>query len=153
MTKILVVSDTHGCKAELNKLIKDNPCDYVFFLGDTINDIVDVPTDNLYVVKGNWDITLKYKSKQYINIEGIDILLLHGYGYGVRKSLDKLVELAKAHNVKLVCYGHSHLQRTDVIDGITFVNPGAYSLAKGGKFTYSIVEIADKKIYVNMLKK
>ena len=78
MTKILVVSDTHGSRLELKKLILDNPCEYTFFLGDIINDIDEVKQEieipNLYIVKGNWDIGFKYKTREYLKIDDLKII-------------------------------------------------------------------------------
>lgn len=157
MTKILVVSDTHGNKSELKKLILDNPCDYTFFLGDTTNDIDDVKKEieipNLYIVKGNWDIGFKYKTREYLKIDDIKILLVHGHGLDVKNNLNTLIDLAKKEKVDLVCYGHTHIQRENIVDEIVFVNPGAYSNFKGGQYTFAVIQIDNKKISVNMLKK
>lgn len=150
MTKILVVSDSHGNKEQLKKLIDTCTYDYMFFLGDVLSDLQGLNIKNLVKVKGNWDADFATKRKEIIQIENVKIMLVHGHGYNVKMGLNKLLETAKKEKIKLVCYGHTHIANFTEIDGIGFVNPGAFSGFKKGKFTYATVQIDGDKIYVNM---
>lgn len=151
MTKILVVSDTHGNKDNLKKLVQSDSFEYVLFLGDCLSDVQGITTTNLCCVKGNWDIDFKTPNEAILNVEGVNIFFTHGHKYSVKSGLGGLVSVAKKENCNLVCYGHTHIQNYVQIDGIGFLNPGAFSNFKGGKCTYAVVEINNKNFNVNML--
>ena len=53
------------------------------------------------------------------------ILLTHGHLYDVRTTFERLVHLALELGCDYVLYGHTHIQRIDVVDGITLINPGS----------------------------
>lgn len=150
MKNVLVVSDSHGNKENLKTLIETGNYDYVFFLGDLISDVSEVKHNNLIKVRGNWDVNFTVKGTEVLQIEGVKIMLTHGHAFGVKTGIDKLISKAKKLNVKLVCYGHTHVANFVEVDGIGFLNPGAYSSFKGGKGTCATLKIDGEKIYVNM---
>lgn len=152
MKKILVVSDTHGNKEDFNKLATSDNFDHIFFLGDVLADVQNFGLKNLHMVRGNWDLDFRVPIEAFVDVDGFKIMLTHGHKYGVKSGIGGLIKAAKQEGCKLVCYGHTHIQNFVEVDGIGVLNPGAFSTFKGGKITYAIVEIVDKKINVNMLK-
>lgn len=150
MTKILVVSDTHGNKDGLMEVVKTCKCEHVFFLGDLLKDVEELNIKNLVKVRGNWDYDFKVKLTEFLEIENVKIMLTHGHKYGVKNGLGALINEGKKEHCKLVCYGHTHVQNFLEVDGIYLLNPGALSNFKKGKFTYAVVTIDNGKIYVNM---
>jgi len=46
--KILLISDSHGRKSEVENLICSQNCDYVFFMGDGLRDVEDIDEKKLY---------------------------------------------------------------------------------------------------------
>ena len=152
MAKILIASDTHGNKEQFKQLISENEFTHIIFCGDLLKDVEDINHNNLIKVKGNWDewfIDNKNKLEEVVEIEGVKIIVTHGHKYGVKSGLGGLIKRAEQEQAKIVCYGHTHIKDVQEIDGVLYINPGAFSYFKGGKQTYVIVEIVDKKIIVN----
>lgn len=153
MAKILVASDTHGNKEQLKSLLTEGDFTHLIFCGDMLKDLEDINFDNIIKVKGNWDewvIDHKNTLEEVVEIEGVKILVTHGHKYGVKSGIGGLIKRAEQENIKLVCYGHTHIQDVQEVNNIVYLNPGAFSYFKGGKHTYAVVEIIDKKIIVNM---
>ena len=92
----------------------------------------------------------KITLEEVVEIEGVKILVTHGHKYGVKSGIGGLIKRAEQENIKLVCYGHTHIQDVQEVNNVVYLNPGAFSYFKGGKHTYAVVEIIDKKIIVNM---
>lgn len=140
---ITAISDTHGnslaVKSIENALKKS---DLVLHLGDHFNDIdflISTLGDKLITVHGNCD---GGGEDKIIERENIKILITHGDKHGVKMGLTRLYLRAQEIGSRLVFYGHTHIPRIDVVDGITFVNPGCmtgYSKEK----SYAIVEAND----------
>ena len=151
MTKILVVSDTHGNKEEFKSLVNSDSFDYVLFLGDLLGDVQGLGLTNLNCVRGNWDLDFKTPVEAFLEVENVKIMFTHGHKYGVKAGVGGLIKAAKQENCDFVCYGHTHVQKYEKVDNIGILNPGAFSNFKGGKRTYAILEVDNKKINVNML--
>ena len=152
MAKILIASDTHGNKEQFKQLISENEFTHIIFCGDLLKDVEDINHNNLIKVKGNWDewfIDNKNKLEEVVEIEGVKIIVTHGHKYGVKSGLGGLIKRAEQEQAKIVCYGHTHIKDVQEINGVLYINPGAFSYFKGGKHTYVTIEIADKKIIVN----
>lgn len=146
MIKILVVSDSHGNSEALETLVSETKFDYMFFLGDTLKDIENLKTDNLIAVRGNWDYDFSTPSIKTVRIGNVKFLILHGHGFGVKQGLGYLIKEAEKEQVNFVCYGHTHISNLEYVNGIGYLNPGAFSYAKGGKKTYAIITVDGTKI-------
>ncbi len=152
MKIVLVISDSHGNSKELETLINSHSFDYVFFLGDTLNDIQGVNHNNLSCVRGNWDLDIRTPIEAFVTIENAKIMITHGHKYRVKSGLGALINTAKSEKCDFVCYGHTHTQKYEKADNIGILNPGAFSNFKGGDYSYAVLEIDGKKINVNMSK-
>lgn len=141
MKKILVVSDSHGNSEALKTLVNEIKFDHMFFLGDTLRDVENLQVQNLIKVRGNWDYDFITKSVEIVKIENVKFMLLHGHGYGVKQGIGYLIKQAEKENVDFVCYGHTHISRLEYVNGVGYLNPGAFSYAKGGKKTYAIITV------------
>ena len=137
--KICVISDSHGRNKSLEDLIKLNDFDYVFFLGDGLNDLRDIEYENIKKVSGNCDFFSSIAETQVFTIRGIKILITHGHKFKVKVNTSLLLKYAKEQGVKLVCYGHTHKSSLEVIDGVMLLNPGAFR-----DYKYAIVDIDNK---------
>lgn len=146
MTKILVISDSHGNSEAIETLVASTQFNYMFFLGDTLKDVENLKIKNLIKVRGNWDFDLTTPVVEIVKIDNLKFLLLHGHGYGVRYGIGYLIKVAKQENVDFVCYGHTHISALDFVDGVGYLNPGAFSFVKTGKKTYAIITIDNGKI-------
>lgn len=136
---ILIISDYHGHEQEVIKLIERHKPDYVLCCGDGQSSDEFYQNHHILSVLGNCD-TAKLPLIWSGTLENQDILMTHGHLYAVYFDLNKLYYLALEHHAKYVFYGHTHIQKLEEFEGITFLNPGAildgnYALLDHGKIT------------------
>ena len=151
MMKICLLSDSHGNRRKVEDLIVSNEFDYVFFMGDGLRDFDNIDETILKKVCGNCDFFSQEAVTQFVTINGVKIMITHGHEFKAKLTPLLMVEKAKQNNCNIVCYGHTHVQKYDIVDEIGVLNPGAFSNFKGGKRTYAVIEVDNKKINVNML--
>ena len=145
--KILVVSDTHGHERNLKKVIERvSPVDEFIHLGDIeghedyIEALADCP---VHMVSGNNDFFSDLPREEEIQLGTYRVLLTHGHYYGVSVGTDRLKEEARARNIDIVMYGHTHRPEIDRDAQVTVLNPGSLSYPRqwGRKPSYMIMEI------------
>ena len=124
-------------------------------MGDGVEDAVDVSSfyfeKTFHFLSGNCDFFSKYPSSGFFTVNSVKILATHGHTYGVKSSTEHIFSVAKREGVKLVLYGHTHIQREEYRDGVYMVCPGAldnYAEPPG----YAIIDITEKGIIVNLLR-
>ncbi len=128
--KWLIISDTHGCYAELSvileteKAIKD-----VIFLGDGLRDIqraqLDFPDRNFICVKGNCDILDATPSMNILTLDGHKVLITHGDGFDVKTSKLAIRRAAIGMGADIALYGHTHRQYYEYMEGLYLFCPGS----------------------------
>lgn len=144
--KIVVVSDTHRNFEVLEKIVCGNPDAELFIhLGDGENEARDV--QNLHLDKtmvyvgGNSDYGM-HKSIQIVTACGYKIFCCHGHIQRVNSGLDRLVSDARTNGCRIALFGHTHIYRTENIDGIYVMNPGSPDCPRGhNKPTYGVIEL------------
>ena len=145
--KILIVSDTHGHERNLKRVIeKVGPVDTFIHLGDIeghedyIEALADCP---VHMVSGNNDFFSDLPREEEIQLGTYRVLLTHGHYYGVSVGTDRLKEEARARNIDIVMYGHTHRPESDRDAQVTVLNPGSLSYPRqwGRKPSYMIMEI------------
>ncbi len=155
MTKITVVSDSHGNRRTIDGLDGIfSESDLIIHLGDTSSDgnyILGKYPHKTHVLNGNCEIFACGENEKILNIEGVKILACHGHLYSVKTTLHKLAQRAKELDCRIALYGHTHDARESEIDGVTLLNPGTlsryaeksylYLVVNEGKFTQKIVRI------------
>ena len=151
MKKYIILSDTHGNRKDVEALLYSIEHDGVFFAGDGVEDFEHYYKD-IYMVRGNCDFFSDNKTLILKEICGIKVIITHGHLYGAKSGMGGLISLAKANDAKLVIFGHTHNSYYEVIDGITFVNPGSFKKSIFNKPTYATVVFDDKSFYINMLE-
>lgn len=129
--KICVLSDSHGKKKSVFTLLWENKYDFVFYLGDGLKDMEDFEENKVIKVAGNCDIFETAPFTQTVNVDGIKFLLTHGHMFKAKFSDVGLVKVANEMGASVVCYGHTHKQKNEVVDGVTLINPGAF---KNGEY-------------------
>ena len=152
MKTFLILSDTHGNIAAMNKLKGIMAeCDYIIHLGDYHRDLQSFSEEfceKIYSVNGNCDGGGK---DLVFEVDGKKILLTHGDRYDVKSSLYKLLLKAKEIKADVVMFGHTHCPVVEERDGILFINPGTlngytektycYMVLTGGKAVAKIVNV------------
>ena len=155
--KIVVVSDSHKEFHKLNSVVENNlDADAFIHLGDGEHEFNDVrnlhPEKSFLFVKGNCDFA-DNKTIRIANAKGIKILCVHGHEHHVHQGLDTLIAVAKQNGCKIALYGHTHLYRTELIDGIYVMNPGSIDSPRDKRPpSYGIITIDDDGvIYIAIL--
>jgi len=146
--KIVLVSDNHGDKEALEKVLSDNPCaDYYIHCGDS--SLSNYEIEPFASVKGNNDYYGDYPYNRVLEIEGHKIYICHGHREIYNRTLESLIASAKKRECDIVFFGHIHVFFDQTIDGIRLINPGSleYNRDKFDK-TYAIVEITKNNIFV-----
>ena len=134
--KILVVSDTHKNFAMLKKAFDAVPdADIVVHLGDGESEFSLLrstnPSRNMIFIGGNCDKEL-HRPWQSIDACGQKIFCVHGHNHDVHKGVKDLVDAAKHYGCTVALYGHTHIRRTDIVDGIYVMNPGSLDSPRDG---------------------
>ena len=155
--KILVVADTHKNFEVLDLCVKKNPdADMIIHLGDGEHEFNDIrskyPQTAMIYVRGNCDFG-NHNEVHVAKAGGYRIFCCHGHTLGVHDGLGDLVATAKKNKCSIALYGHTHLYKTEVIDGVFVMNPGSLDSPRNhNKPTFGVIELdEDGKIKMNIL--
>jgi len=148
MTKILIVSDSHG-STEILDVLKErhaNEVDQMIHCGDSELSEDNESISGFTTVKGNCDFYGDFPEEAMVEAGGYKILAVHGHLYSVKSSLLSLSYRAEEMGANIVCFGHSHLLGAEKIQDVLFINPGSIRLPRGRREkTYVILELKDEK--------
>ena len=149
MTKLLVLSDSHGGRDAIERILKaeSKNIDALIFLGDGLRDLelalTKHPRLRAYSVAGNCDYGALEPTDGLAAFDGVVIFYTHGHMYGVKYDLDTLADAAAARGADVALFGHTH--RRELVRGVgtaaTVFNPG--SLRDGG--SYGVITIENGK--------
>ncbi|GAF13403.1 phosphoesterase [Bacillus sp. JCM 19046] len=148
---ILVLSDSHGWKEELKPIIERHrqSVDTIVHAGDSELDQDAPELEGVQVVAGNCDYLTSFPNEIELNWKNERILVTHGHLEGVKQSLKSLVIKAKQKGVSTVVYGHTHIAKAEMIDGILCINPGSVRLPKGNfGGSYCVIEHKTNRVDV-----
>lgn len=153
MTKILIVSDSHG-STELLDDIKEKHADDVsqmIHCGDSELSVENESINGFTTVKGNCDFNGDFPEEAIVEADGYKVLVVHGHLYSVKSSLLSLSYRAEETGANIVCFGHSHLLGAEKIGDVLFINPGSIRLPRGRRErTYIILELKDEKAVLHV---
>jgi len=156
--KITVLADSHKNFQKLKDIVDANAdSDLFIHLGDGQYELIDVanlyPEKKFVFIKGNSDHG-NIKEERVITVGGYKIFCAHGHTLEVHNGLQPLLDRAVYHDCKIALYAHTHLYKTDFIDGVYVMNPGSVSEPRGkNPSTYGVIEIAqDKTIKMNIIE-
>ena len=146
MTKLLVLSDSHGGRAAIERVLmkESKSIDALIFLGDGLRDLelalTLYPKLRAYSVAGNCDYGALEPTDGLAAFDGVVIFYTHGHMYGVKYDLDTLADAASARGAEVALFGHTH--RRELVRGVgtaaTVFNPG--SLRDGGSYGVITIE-------------
>jgi len=129
-----IMSDTHGDAAAVRKAqraVSDADC--WLHAGDYYSDgqyLAEVSGKDVYAVYGNCDGFFKVepdKLEKCIALAGKKIWLLHGHRYYVKSGTSDLIMEAKAMEIDIVVYGHTHIVDVTQDGNLWVLNPGSAS--------------------------
>lgn len=144
--RVLIVSDTHGCHRNLDKVLEqENNLDMLLHLGDVehgedyIEAIAGCP---VHILAGNNDFFSYLPTEKEIRIGKYRVLMTHGHGYYVSMDTKSLRRVAWARGVDIVMFGHTHRPYMDVEGELKVINPGSlsYPRQEGRRPSYIIME-------------
>ena len=143
--RIIVMSDSHGNIANINRIIERHlDARAFFFLGDGEQDIQTVmprwPEQSFYRVCGNCDFYSVADSTGLATLGDKRIFYTHGHMYNVKYRLDELIYAARGWEADIVLYGHTHVAKAEYQDGLYIVNPGSCS-GRTDAATYAAIDI------------
>ena len=115
MTKLLVLSDSHGGRAAIERVLmkESKSIDALIFLGDGLRDLelalTLYPKLRAYSVAGNCDYGALEPTDGLAAFDGVVIFYTHGHMYGVKYDLDTLADAASARGAEVALFGHTHI--------------------------------------------
>lgn len=129
MTKILILSDSHGHVAAIESAVRRTEPDVIVFLGDCVEDVEEARKSfsgiPVRAVRGNCDPRSDAPESLVLDIEGARIFAAHGHAQGVKMSLLRLALAAGEAGCSAALFGHTHCAYKGEYDGVRLYNPGA----------------------------
>ncbi|MFB4159750.1 YfcE family phosphodiesterase [Geomicrobium sp. JSM 1781026] len=150
MTKLVVLSDTHGDREWLNRIYERHAteADGWFHCGDSELNGNDPLVQPFRIVNGNTDIDMPFQDVLETTVQGVKIWQTHGHLLRVtRGNHEALHSIAKEKGAHVVLYGHTHVAEAHEHEGALFLNPGSLVQPRTDRPpTYSIVTIAEGQV-------
>ncbi len=133
MKKYLVISDTHELSGErVLETLGDHiqGVDGIIHCGDVVGmGVIEALEERVPViaVAGNMDtldIKRKYPKQKILEVEGLRIGIVHGWGspHGI---LSKILYAFRTEPLDAILFGHTHESMNREKDGILLLNPGS----------------------------
>lgn len=147
MKKILVLSDTHGSKELLRRILMDeSDADALIFLGDGEDDLSVVesmcPRMPVYAVRGNCDFSSNLPIDGLLPIEGVLFYYTHGHIHDVKYGLDNMEEAVRSRGADVGLFGHTHHPILKKCGDVTLFNPGSAGHAYSGNESYGVITLS-----------
>lgn len=151
--KIIVVSDTHGHTAALERVMElHRNADAVVHCGDSRGEMADVKMkyrDKMYYeVRGNCDLGSTLPLTLTFTLDGLTFMVTHGHAYNVKFGTEGLARAAREEGADMVFYGHTHIPDDSVVNGVRVLNPGACG---GWGASFAVVETNNGQILSNIV--
>lgn len=155
MSKVLIVSDSHGLTKEL-KIIRErhlHEVDLMIHCGDSELMPTDQAITGYLTVMGNCDFGAEYPLETTSEVAGRKFFITHGHRYSVKSTLMTLKYKAEEYDADIVCFGHSHVLGAEVVGGILFINPGSIRLPRERfEKTYVILDLQTEKVKLSVFE-
>ena len=145
--RILVVSDTHGRHANLDKILETvGQIDMFVHLGDVENGefYLDAVIEcEKHIIGGNNDFFSDLPREEEFYIGKKKVFITHGHPYGVSAGTEELKRAGTSRGVDIVMFGHTHRPYLEIGEEITLLNPGSVSYPRqsGRKAGYMIITV------------
>lgn len=153
MSKVLVISDSHGLTRELEVIRQRhiNDVDVMIHCGDSQLMPDDRAMTGYVTVLGNCDFGGGFPLDTVVEVSGYKFFITHGHRYSVKTSLMNLKYKAEEMGANIVCFGHSHVLGAEVIGGTLFLNPGSIRLPRERlEKTYVILDLKDEMVKMSV---
>ncbi len=155
MTKVLIVSDSHGLTKEL-EIIRERhlkEVDLMIHCGDSELTSNTKAISGYLTVNGNCDFGGEFPMETTAEAAGRKFFITHGHRYSVKSTMMQLKYKAQEVGADVVCFGHSHVLGAEVIDHTLFLNPGSIRLPRERlEKTYVILDLLKDKINISVFE-
>ena len=147
MTRLLVLSDSHGGRAAIERILmkESKTIDALIFLCDGLRDLESTltlfPKLRAYSVAGNCDYGALEPLDGLAAFDGVVIFYTHGHMYGVKYDLDTLADAAAARGAEVALFGHTHIPHAEQRGKVFLFNPGSCGRCYTGANTYGILTL------------
>ena len=138
--KCLVVSDSHGRSAVLQKLIDQyrGQVDVMIHCGDIEDYAENFP--EMMIVCGNNDLFYDLPDNLVVPFGSHKILVVHGHQFPYMRRIEKMAKTAVEQDCDIVCFGHTHVAESQNVQGVQIVNPGSLWRSRDGRGpSYAII--------------
>lgn len=148
--KIVVISDTHGYDHMIGYVMQiENDADLFIHCGDLCSDTQEYP--KMLRVRGNNDYN-DDPDTRIIEVDGHRIAICHSHQFYYSKKDQKMVAFAKENHCEMICFGHTHMARDEIVEGIHFFNPGSLYHSRDGRGkSYGILMTNEEKIETKLV--
>jgi putative phosphoesterase len=153
MSKLLIVSDSHGLTNELMAIKErhQQEVDLMIHCGDSQLMADEQAMAGFVGVRGNCDYDARYPIDRLENVTGKKVYVTHGHKYSVKSSLMSLYYRARELGAEIACFGHSHVLGAQKMGDILFINPGSIFLPRERRDkTYVILDIQRDKMLLSV---
>lgn len=152
--RIAVISDTHLQNAEgwFEKVFVAHlaPADAVLHCGDVtgaplLHYLMQHP--EFYAIAGNMDrygLDRELPDKRELELDGLRVGLTHGFGFPF--PISKHLPQAFSEGLDLICFGHTHVFKDTVVDGVRILNPGSMTSPRQGPRSMAMVQAKGRQI-------
>jgi len=149
MSRLLVLSDSHGNSTRLQKIL-DNVDDYQYIIhcGDGAHDLLNcvVPKGVKKIqVLGNVDLwrDLPFEREEIFEINNFRFLITHGDLYNVKNGYGLLTDILAERECHGVFFGHTHIKYY-FHENFYYFNPGPSSHG-----VFGIVDVKDNLTFTH----
>lgn len=159
MKRVLILSDIHGYKDRMHRILNHETFDLAISLGDSECALEDLKEFD-FIIHGNHyhDVGEAF---DILKIEDFQIYLSHGHFEKVHFDDTGLIRKLIEKNCDIAFHGHTHVARVKKFSSGTLVNPGAVSHSRSedpesyimATFDGSKVELKFKDLTHQTLKK
>ncbi|MEJ6348692.1 metallophosphoesterase [Holzapfeliella sp. He02] len=155
MTKLLIMSDTHGETSLMKQVIKRHQAevDKVIHAGDgqfqSSGDVTDI-----IAVHGNMTEVIDLPDEAHLKIDDGGLLLMHGHlddniAYNPMRLQFKGLE----NQTNVLVFGHTHQPFVSYFDDLLLLNPGSLAKSRDVRLkatgTYAILTITSQKYMID----
>lgn len=144
--RVIVMSDSHGRDDRIQELLDLYPdASYFIHCGDIECDPQKFL--QLICVQGNNDLYYQYKNEIKLNILGHNILIMHSHQFSYYERSRKMAEHAIEKDCEIFLYGHTHVLKDEVVNGVRLINPGSLWRSRDEKGpSYIILDISEHEV-------
>jgi len=151
--RIGLLSDSHGELEPLQRALeKLGDVDLILHAGDLYQDALWVSKQTeaeVLAIAGNCDVFSMAPQDRMLEVQGFQLLLVHGHRQNIKHGYDRLIEAAQTRDADIVVFGHTHHPIVFCAEDIVFINPGSVSDGRGSEVSYGLIEITNKGIEAN----